>query len=79
MPEIGITYGGLEATLELLSWTDSSWGDNLDNARSTHGYLFMLGGGPIFWKSQKQHSVTLSTAEAEYMGESHCGTIIEWF
>ena len=31
-PEVGITYRGPEATLELLSWTDSSWGDNLDDA-----------------------------------------------
>ena len=38
----------------------------------------MLGGGPISWKSQKQQSVMLFTAEAEFVGESHCGTMIEW-
>ena len=78
-PEIGIIYGGPKATLELLPWIDSSWGDNLDDTQSTYRYLFMLGRGLISWKSQKQHFMALSTAEAEYVEESHCGTIIEWF
>ena len=38
----------------------------------------MLRGGPISWKSQKQQLVTLSTVEAEFVGESYCGTMIEW-
>ena len=38
----------------------------------------MLGGGPISWKSQKQQLVMLFIIEAEFVGESHCGTMIEW-
>ena len=30
-------------------------------------FLFMISGGPITWKTKKQSSVALSTAEAEYM------------
>ena len=77
-PDYGLVFG-TQKNLHLQPWTDSSWGDDPNDSRSTHGYIFLLAGGPIAWKSQKQHSVALSTAEAEYVGESHCSTMIEWF
>ena len=40
--------------------------------------MFKLAGGPITWKSQKQHLIALLTTKAEYVGESHYGTMIEW-
>ena len=40
-------------------------GDTSDR-KSTSGYLFMLNGGPITWKSKKQSCEALSTAEDEY-------------
>ncbi|KAL4292152.1 hypothetical protein GQ457_14G024210 [Hibiscus cannabinus] len=43
---------------------------DLDDRRSTTGYVFTLGGGPICWKSTVQPIVALSTTEAEYM--AHC-------
>ena len=33
----------------------------------------MMNGGSISWKSRRQHSVTLSTSEAEYMTASEVG------
>ena len=42
--------------------------------RHSHtGYVLMLNGGPISWKSRRQDSVALSTSEAEYMAASLCG------
>jgi hypothetical protein len=34
------------------------------------GYVFMLGGGAISWASRKQKSVSLYTAESEYVATS---------
>ena len=54
--------------LELVGYTDSDWaGDSIDR-KSTSGYVFMFGGGPIFWSSKKQAAIALSSAKAKYRG-----------
>ena len=40
------------------------------SVKSRTGYLITLGGCPVFWKSQLQSSIALSTAEAEYVALS---------
>ena len=40
------------------------------SVRSRTGYIVILGGWPIIWKSQLQQSATLSTTEAEYVALS---------
>ena len=35
--------------------------------RSTCGYVFYHGGGPISWKTRKQTPVAISTVKAEYL------------
>ncbi len=52
---------------ELVGYWDSDWADDVDDRRSTSGYMFMLSGVPISWRSRKQTSVALSTAKAEYV------------
>ena len=42
----------------------------LSSVKSRTGYIIKLGGCPVFWKSQLQSSVALSTAEAEYVALS---------
>ena len=37
-----------------------------DSARSRTGYILVLGGFPLIWKSQLQTKIALSTLEAEY-------------
>ena len=56
--------------IELVGYSDADWGNDLDDRRSTTGYLFMAGNSPISWNSRKQQSVALSSCEAEYMAMS---------
>ena len=53
---------------ECLGYSDADWAGDQEDRKSTSGYLFQMAGGPVSWKSRKQDSVALSTAEAEYSG-----------
>lgn len=64
---LGIAYDHAPGNLTMTVWTDSSWGEDPDDSRSTHGYLVFLAGGPVSWKSTKQPSGALSSTEAKYM------------
>ena len=48
-------------------YSDADWAGDVNDRKSTSGYLFTIGGGVVSWRSKKQTSVALSTAEAEYM------------
>ena len=65
-PFLGIKYG-ITKDLTLLAYCDADWGGDSKTLRSTSGYIFYLAGGPISWKSRVQPSVTLSSAESEYV------------
>ena len=39
---------------------------NTDDYKSTSGYVFVVGGGAITWRSKKQTTIALSSTEAEY-------------
>ena len=68
-PLLGITYGNGHQNLS--SFVDANWAYNPDNGRSTTGYVFLLFGGPISWRSKEQETVALSSTEAEYMALSY--------
>eukprot|EP00253_Pinus_taeda_P006312 PITA_06312 len=52
----------------LVGFTDSDWAGDPDDRKSTAGYVFTLGSGPITWACKKQAAISLSSAEAEYRG-----------
>lgn len=66
--EYGIVYPKLRnGDNRLTGYSDSDWGGDADERRSTAGVIYFLGELPITWQSQKQKAVALSTCEAEYM------------
>ena len=54
----------------MIGYSDADWAGDQDDRHSTTGNLFLMSGGTISWLSKRQPSVTLSTAEAEYVALS---------
>jgi len=72
--DYGLSYRGrsrLDKMLDIRGFTDADWAGDLDQRRSTSGYVFNLFGGAISWMRKKQSVVALSTTKAEYMAASH--------
>ena len=49
---------------------DSDWAGCPDSRRSTSGYVLVLNGAAVAWKSKRQSVVALSSAEAEFVAAS---------
>src|SRR5258706_6008555 len=66
--DLVISYSQNSAnSLTLQGFSDSDWAGEKDGSRSTSGYVWMLSGGPVSWKSCLQPIVALSSTEAEYI------------
>ena len=52
---------------EIIGYSDSDFAGCQDSRRSTTGYVYLLGGGAISWKSAKQTLVASSTMAAEFI------------
>lgn len=67
-----LVYHKCDSPLLLHGYSDSDWGGDPGERRSTTGYYFTLAekGPPVSWKTKKQSSVALSSCEAEYMALS---------
>ena len=74
---LSLTYGNArdEERENLIGFSDANFGGDSATARSTTGYVFILNGAAVSWKSKLQSVVALSTAEAEYM--ALCETVKE--
>lgn len=62
----GLLYNKNEAG-NLMGYLDADWTGDLGDCKSRSKCLFKLSGAATSWRSKKQASVALSTAEVEYM------------
>nr|GEV28610.1 retrotransposon protein, putative, Ty1-copia subclass [Tanacetum cinerariifolium] len=56
-----------EAKLKVLSYVDASFQTDKDDTKSQTGYVFVLNGGVVDWKSAKQSTTAMSFIEADYI------------
>ncbi|KAL8137868.1 hypothetical protein V2J09_003869 [Rumex salicifolius] len=76
--EFGILYRKQEKGQDLIAYTDSDYARDLDDRRSTSGYVFFLASGAIAWSSKKQPVVSLSTTKSEFIAAASCAAQCIW-
>jgi hypothetical protein len=67
-----------ETNVGVTGYSDADWAGNADDRKSTSGGCFYVGNNLVSWMSKKQASISLSTAEAEYIAAGRCCTQLLW-
>jgi len=62
----------------LHGFVDADWASDVNDRKSTSGFVFMLGGTAISWSSKKQAAVALSSTEAKYLARAHAAKEAVW-
>ena len=63
---------------KIIGYADSDYAGDLDEFRSTSGYVFQIAGGAISWRSRRQSIIAQSTTEAEYVATNAAGREAVW-
>ena len=72
----GLHYSRYPAVLE--GYCDANWISDTKDSKSTSGFVFILGGGAVSWKSSKQTCIARSTMESEFIALDKAGEEAEW-
>lgn len=65
-------------TLNITTYSDSDFGGDLSDGKSTSAYIIFLGANPISWRSRKQTGVARSSTEAEYRALAAAASEVCW-
>ena len=77
--EMFLVYGGNpESELKVTGYCDAGFQTDRDDAKSQTGYIFILNGGAIDWKSKKQTTTAMSATESEYIAASEAAMEAVW-
>ena len=70
-----LTFSGKD--MKILAYTDADYAQQA-NCHLISGYCLQFGAGAISWSSRKQNIITLSSTEAEYVGNTNAVKEILW-
>ncbi|GJV35928.1 retrotransposon protein, putative, ty1-copia subclass [Tanacetum coccineum] len=74
-----LVYGGNpESELRVDCYCDAGFETDRDDTKSQTGYVFILNGGAVDWKSSKQSTTAMSAIEAEYIAASKAAMEAVW-
>ncbi|GKC06648.1 ribonuclease H-like domain-containing protein [Tanacetum coccineum] len=65
-------------TGSLVAYTDADWAGCPTTRRSTSGYYIFLGDNLLSWSAKRQHTLSRSSAEAEYRGVANVVAETAW-
>ncbi|KAL0440222.1 UNVERIFIED_CONTAM: Retrovirus-related Pol polyprotein from transposon TNT 1-94 [Sesamum latifolium] len=63
---------------KLVAYIDSDYARDVEDKKSTLGYVFLLISGAVSWSSRKQPIVSLSTTKAEFIAVASCVCQAVW-
>ncbi|KAL9242032.1 hypothetical protein vseg_016077 [Gypsophila vaccaria] len=72
-----LVYGG-DNELYVKGYTDDSFQTDRDDSKSQSGFVFILNGAAVSWKSSKQSVIADSTTEFEYIAASEATKEAIW-
>jgi hypothetical protein len=72
----GLHLGGSDSVLH--GFSDSDWANCNETRRSQTGLVVCCGQGAVSWKSQRQATVSRSTAEAEYIAAGEAAKEVQY-
>ncbi|KAF2317001.1 hypothetical protein GH714_010263 [Hevea brasiliensis] len=67
-----------DSDVQLQCYSDSDWGGDPDDRRSTSGYGIFMGRNFISWMAKKQPTIALSSTENEYKAIANTKAEILW-
>lgn len=73
----GIKFNA-NSNVQLNVYSDADFAGDVETRVSRTGFVHMIGTAPISWCSQKQRTVSLSTAESEYIASSESVRELVW-
>ncbi|RWR98561.1 hypothetical protein B4U79_05827, partial [Dinothrombium tinctorium] len=60
-------YLGGNSKIEMKCYVDADWAGDINDRKSTTGFVILVGTSLVSWNSRKQSTVALSTTEANYL------------